>query len=217
MGMWDLPAQHYVGDTELRFNPYHDPTTGRFTTANGGGLGAYLFSKGGKSAYVVASENFSKGIGNSAQNATMKRMDKILTERKSTSVMPKYSSNADGSIGFQFELKDTYAHVHGGKMQDPLKDDIMERTTKRSGIIKTDGKISWNKDEKSETLIKKGRNPVYKSGRSSSSGITAYTINAGTPSQYFGLKDAEGNFLHTPNNWKTEKGALNWAKKNGLI
>ena len=84
MGLWDIPAKHEICDTELRFNPYHDPTTGRFTTANGGGSGAYLFSKGGKSAYVVASEIFSKGIGNSAQNATMKRMDKILTERPET-------------------------------------------------------------------------------------------------------------------------------------
>lgn len=39
--------------TELRFNPYHDPQNGRFTTANGGGSGSgFLYSKGGKSAYV---------------------------------------------------------------------------------------------------------------------------------------------------------------------
>ena len=39
--------------TELRFNPYHNPTNGRFTTANGGGSGSgFLYSKGGKSAYV---------------------------------------------------------------------------------------------------------------------------------------------------------------------
>lgn len=39
---------------ELRYNPYHDPTNGRFTTASGGG-GGYLFvGKGekGKGAYV---------------------------------------------------------------------------------------------------------------------------------------------------------------------
>lgn len=39
-------------ELELRFNPYHDPTNGRFTTANGGGSGGFLYSKGGKSAYV---------------------------------------------------------------------------------------------------------------------------------------------------------------------
>lgn len=53
MGMWDIPARRVVTDTELRFNPYHDPRNGRFTTANGGGSGGgFLYSKGGKSAYV---------------------------------------------------------------------------------------------------------------------------------------------------------------------
>lgn len=37
--------------TELRFNPYHDPSNGRFTTAGSSG-GGFLYSKGGKSAYV---------------------------------------------------------------------------------------------------------------------------------------------------------------------
>lgn len=37
---------------ELRFNPYHDPVNGRFTTSDGGGMGGVLYSKGGKSAYV---------------------------------------------------------------------------------------------------------------------------------------------------------------------
>ncbi len=38
MGMWDIPSKHEIKDTELRFNPYHDPTNGRFTS------GAYGFS-----------------------------------------------------------------------------------------------------------------------------------------------------------------------------
>ncbi len=45
---------------ELRFNPYHDPTNGRFTTSDGGGMGGVLYSKGGKSSYVVSSDLFSK-------------------------------------------------------------------------------------------------------------------------------------------------------------
>ena len=47
--------------------------------------------------------------------------------------------------------------------------------------------------------------------------VTAYVINKGTASQYYGLKNKEENqVLHyAPNNWKTEKGALNWAKKHG--
>ena len=47
--------------------------------------------------------------------------------------------------------------------------------------------------------------------------VKVYCINAGTSSQYFGLKTVpENQVLHyAPNNWKTERGALNWAKKNG--
>ena len=58
MGKWDIPARREITDTELRFNPYHDPQNGRFTTAGGGGGGGYLYSKGGKSAYVVPKERF---------------------------------------------------------------------------------------------------------------------------------------------------------------
>lgn len=47
--------------------------------------------------------------------------------------------------------------------------------------------------------------------------VTTYIINKGQESQYFGLKDAEENQVlpYAPNNWKTEKGALNWARKHG--
>lgn len=48
--------------------------------------------------------------------------------------------------------------------------------------------------------------------------VKTYCINRGQPSQYYGLKDAkEGTVLpYAPNNWKTERGAYGWAKKNGL-
>ena len=48
--------------------------------------------------------------------------------------------------------------------------------------------------------------------------VTTYCINKGTPSQYYGLKNAEDNtFLRfAPNNWKTEAGAKRWAQRNGL-
>lgn len=49
--------------------------------------------------------------------------------------------------------------------------------------------------------------------------VQAYCINKGTKSEYFGLMMVEGKektVLHyAPNNWKTERGALNWAKKRG--
>ena len=48
--------------------------------------------------------------------------------------------------------------------------------------------------------------------------VKPYCINKGTASQYYGLKDANENrvLLGAPNNWKTEKGAINWAKKHGF-
>ena len=48
--------------------------------------------------------------------------------------------------------------------------------------------------------------------------VTTYCINKGTSSQYYGLKNAEENqvLYCAPNNWKTEMGALNWAKKHGF-
>ena len=53
---WEMRA------AELRFNPYHDPTNGRFTDSTGGGMGGVLYSKGGKSAYVVNSDKFERNI-----------------------------------------------------------------------------------------------------------------------------------------------------------
>lgn len=44
---------------ELRYNPYHDPTNGRFTTSSGGGMGAVLhvpMGAKGKGEYVFAKE-----------------------------------------------------------------------------------------------------------------------------------------------------------------
>lgn len=47
--------------------------------------------------------------------------------------------------------------------------------------------------------------------------VTTYTINKGTASQYCGLKSVNDNHVlyYAPNNWKTKRGAINWAKKNG--
>ena len=49
--------------------------------------------------------------------------------------------------------------------------------------------------------------------------VKVYCINKGQSGQFFGLKNAdEGWVLYgAPNNWKTERGARNWAVKNGYI
>lgn len=52
---------------------------------------------------------------------------------------------------------------------------------------------------------------------SSSLKVKPYVINKGQSGEYYGLKNAEDNqVLHSaPNNWKSEKGAISWAKKKG--
>ena len=48
--------------------------------------------------------------------------------------------------------------------------------------------------------------------------VTIYCINKGQSGQHYGLKNAnEGIVLYSaPNNWKSEKGAINWALKHGF-
>jgi hypothetical protein len=48
--------------------------------------------------------------------------------------------------------------------------------------------------------------------------VKTYTMNKGTSSQYFGLKNADEGFVlpYAPNNWKTKNGAIRWAIKNGM-
>lgn len=47
--------------------------------------------------------------------------------------------------------------------------------------------------------------------------VKTYCINKGQSTQYFGLMNAKSGdvLIYAPNNWKTEKGALRWAVKNG--
>lgn len=46
--------------------------------------------------------------------------------------------------------------------------------------------------------------------------VKTYCINKGSSSQYFGLITEEGQVLqYAPNNWKTEAGALRWARNHG--
>lgn len=204
---------------ELRYNPYHDPANGRFTTANGGGSGGgFLYSKGGKSFYVLDSKEFTQKI-NPHQQKAIDRMNEVLSKDKTVSKMPEYTILNSGNIGFEYEKTEIYTREKGGKMIDPLKADTIERISKVSGTILIDDsgnrRISGKKHNTiSEKVIKKGSSSK-KSSAQSSLKVSTYVINAGTSSQHFGLKDREGNVLHAPNKWKTEKGALNWAKKNG--
>lgn len=47
--------------------------------------------------------------------------------------------------------------------------------------------------------------------------VKVYCVNKGSTAQYFGLKDAEENrVLSYAPTWKTAKGAIRWAIRNGL-
>ena len=205
---------------ELRYNPYHDPSNGRFTSGGGGGGGGVLVvEKGqkGKGVYVVPSEKFEKGkIGNAEQQHSIERIEKKLSERPDTSKMPEYKLDEVGNVVFSYETKKIVSKGHG-KMN--YAEDVYERTYRRDGIIFTDGTVRFRDvggTSISEKLISKGKpEKTISASSSKASNVETYVINKGTPSQYFGLKTPDGEVIHAPNNWKTEKGALNWAKKNG--
>ena len=156
MGLWDIPAKHEICDTELRFNPYHDPTTGRFTTANGGGSGAYLFSKGGKSAYVVASENFKK----SAINAKYGGFS--VTDDKGN--VSYYTSRNNMVSGATHKLSDedvmTAALMKHGNVQTVV--DKLNQGGWKASIV-SDSDIEKIKSEYAKELEKK-KNIDYETG-----------------------------------------------------
>lgn len=101
MGLWDIPARHEICDTELRFNPYHDPTNGRFTSGSGGAGGGYLYvGKGqkGKGAYVFERDidaEYEKWQKDKA--ATSKKHDYII---KNTQFYASYGKNVDIEVGY---------------------------------------------------------------------------------------------------------------------
>ena len=49
--------------------------------------------------------------------------------------------------------------------------------------------------------------------------VIPYCVNKGTSSEYYGLmaveKDNKWVLRAAPNNWKTERGAVNWGRKHG--
>lgn len=209
---------------ELRYNPYHDPTNGRFTTSSGGS-GGYLFvGKGekGKGQYVIDSKEFKPKI-KSYQQKAMDRMNEILSKDKTISKMPEYTILDSGNIEFKYEKTEIFTKEKGGKMPDPANADTIERISEVTGTILVDEKgnrkiFGKRHNTISEKVIKKGKRTSVKNTKSSnknSSDVSVFVINEGTPSQFFGIKTADGEVLHAPNNWKTEKGALRWAEKNG--
>ena len=100
MGLWDIPAKHEISDTELRFNPYHDPTTGRFTAANGGGGGFLYVGKGqkGKGAYVFERDIDSEYEKWQKDKAAKSKEHDYFIQK--TEFYASYGKNIDIKVGY---------------------------------------------------------------------------------------------------------------------
>ena len=100
------------------------------------------------------------GIGlsqvSSNQRAKMQNIKNALSGKKGMST-PVFSVSNDGSVQYSYTETRTLAHVKGGKMISPEKDDVYERTTTYSGVILKDGLIKKNKHSYVEKLIKRGK------------------------------------------------------------
>lgn len=106
MGIWDMPARHYTTDTELRFNPYHDPQNGRFTTAGGGSGGGFLYSKGGKNFYVFDAANKEKSSANLTSEEKIKNLDKKINGiKEQLAEIVKENGSAQGLPDKYYDLQ----------------------------------------------------------------------------------------------------------------
>lgn len=147
---------------ELRYNPYHDPTNGRFTSSDGGGMGVLFVGRGekGKGAFVVDSKLFTPQIKpTAAQQQKINNIKKTLEKDKDIIEPVSFSQKKDGTIEYKYKVAREYVHEHGGKMTTPEKADIYKRITTKTGSININGLIKHYKDDKIEVLVKKGRHP----------------------------------------------------------
>ena len=139
---------------ELRYNPYHDTTNGRFTSASGGG--GYLFvGKGqkGKGQYVVNSNEFqsSKNIDTYLANKTPMQAANV---RKSLDKKYRYGSEVMSEKDFVEKtlenggeiIKKSYVKSKYGNLQSQLKTiNGQTRFAAQEGMIKTNQQLDMLK------------------------------------------------------------------------
>lgn len=92
----------------------------------------------------------------SAQKAKADNLKRVSEKRGYTDV--KFHRNEAGEVEYTYTEKKTVQEVHGG-FQAEEKNDVYERTIVHSGRIGKDGLITRNKDEKTDVLVRKGREP----------------------------------------------------------
>ena len=140
---------------ELRYNPYHDPTNGRFTSGSGGGGGVLFVGKGqkGKGAYVVNSNEFK-----SPKNIDTYLADKTPIQaaniRKTLDKKYKYDDNVmsekefvENSLANDGEIiKKSYVKSKYGNLQSQLKTiNGQTRFAAQEGMIKTNQQLDMLK------------------------------------------------------------------------
>ena len=100
---------------ELRYNPYHDPTNGRFTSPNGGNGGTLYVGKGqaGNGIYILENEfddeEYGKWLNNKIQTARAGRLQALVQNgRKAVEKNPDIGKpKRDGSMkSIEYVYKD---------------------------------------------------------------------------------------------------------------
>lgn len=100
---------------ELRYNPYHDPTNGRFTSPNGGNGGTLYVGKGqaGNGTYILENEiddeEYGKWLNNKIQTARAGRLQALVQNgRKAVEGNPDIGKpKRDGSMkSIEYVYKD---------------------------------------------------------------------------------------------------------------
>lgn len=89
------------------------------------------------------------------QQIVMKRFERKLPKLGYTK--PTFKKQKDGFITFEYTKTRLVAHVHGGKMQSPDKNDLYEKTEFHRGKIGKDGLILREGSTSVNKLIKRGK------------------------------------------------------------
>jgi uncharacterized protein len=131
---------------ELRYNPYHDPTNGRFTSGSGGGMGFLFVGKGqkGKGAYVIPSEEFTDADGNVDIGYGMKASKKAYDAAKEEKEIMTGEKPDKGSV--DFGLRRT-AVDHGAENVERISLERLARAKARKNGV-TDEEIKKTTEAK---------------------------------------------------------------------
>lgn len=86
------------------------------------------------------------------QKVLVDRLKRMAKEYRYEDV--KITMGKDGAVNYEYTEKRRVTKAHAGKMIDPSKDKIYERTTKQSGKIMPDGLRKKNKAEVTDKFIK---------------------------------------------------------------